>query len=115
MRSKIKDLISNSKSILLLTHESPDGDAIGSVLAIYRYLTSINKNVDMVILDVPKVFEFLPFPSMVYTPVMIYLGKYTGMELIFELSKQIIWVVILYAVGSLIWKQVTKRLVVLGG
>ena len=64
---------------------------------------------------VRKVFEFLPFPSMVYTPVMIYLGKYTGMELIFELSKQIIWVVILYAVGSLIWKQVTKRLVVLGG
>ena len=60
MRSKIKDLISNSKSILLLTHESPDGDAIGSVLAFYHYLTFINKSVDMVILDVPKVFDFLP-------------------------------------------------------
>ena len=60
MRSKINDLISNSKSILLLTHESPDGDAIGSVLSFYHYLTSINKSVDMVILDVPKVFDFLP-------------------------------------------------------
>jgi len=60
MRSKINDLIHESKSILLLSHESPDGDAIGSVLAIYHYLTSINKTVDMVMLDIPKVFNFLP-------------------------------------------------------
>lgn len=60
MRSKIDALIKDSKSILLLTHESPDGDAIGSVLAFYHYLTSINKTVDMVILDIPKVFNFLP-------------------------------------------------------
>ena len=60
MRSKINDLINNSESILLLTHESPDGDAIGSVLSFYHYLISINKSVDMVILDVPKVFDFLP-------------------------------------------------------
>lgn len=60
MRSKIDTLIKDSKSILLLTHESPDGDAIGSVLAFYHYLTSIDKTVDMVILDIPKVFNFLP-------------------------------------------------------
>ena len=60
MRSKINDLINNSESILLLTHESPDGDAIGSVLSFYHYLISIKKSVDMVILDVPKVFDFLP-------------------------------------------------------
>lgn len=60
MRSKIFDTIQESNSILLLTHESPDGDAIGSVLAFYHYLTSINKIVDMVILDIPKVFDFLP-------------------------------------------------------
>ena len=60
MRSKIDALIKDSKSILLLTHESPDGDAIGSVLAFYHYLTSIDKTVDMVILDIPKVFNFLP-------------------------------------------------------
>lgn len=60
MKSKINDLINNSESILLLTHESPDGDAVGSVLSFYHYLTSINKSVDMVILDVPNVFNFLP-------------------------------------------------------
>ncbi len=64
---------------------------------------------------VQRVFEFLPFSSMVYTPVMIYLGKYDGLQLILLLSKQALWVVILYALGSLIWKQVVKRLVVLGG
>ena len=60
MRSKIKNLINESKSILLLTHVDPDGDAVGSVLAFYHYLSSINKNVDMVILYMPKVFDFLP-------------------------------------------------------
>ena len=60
MRSKIWDLISKSNSILLLTHESPDGDAIGSVLGLFHFLTSINKSVDMVILDMPKIFNFLP-------------------------------------------------------
>ena len=59
MKNQIKKLIDESNSILLLTHESPDGDAIGSVLAFYHYLISINKSVDMVILDIPKVFDFL--------------------------------------------------------
>jgi len=62
-----------------------------------------------------KIFEFLPFSSMVYTPVMIYLGKYTGETLAFALGRQFFWVVFLYALGSVIWKQVSKRLVVLGG
>lgn len=60
MRSKIKKLIDDADSILLLSHESPDGDAVGSVLSMYNYLISINKTVDMVVLDVPKVFNFLP-------------------------------------------------------
>lgn len=64
---------------------------------------------------VQRIFDFLPFSSMVYTPVMIYLGKYTGTTLILVLVRQAAWVIILYTLGSLIWKQVTKRLVVLGG
>lgn len=64
---------------------------------------------------VQRLFDFLPFSSMVYTPVMIYLGKYKGMELLFVMARQAVWIVLLYVLGSLIWKQVTKRLVVLGG
>lgn len=59
MKKKINELINESNSILLLTHETPDGDAIGSVLAFYHFLLSINKTVDMVILDIPKIYEFL--------------------------------------------------------
>ena len=67
------------------------------------------------VMEVSEVFEFLPFSSMVYTPVMIYLGKYSGNELWFVLLRQAAWVVILYVLGDLIWRRVTKRLVVLGG
>lgn len=64
---------------------------------------------------VQRVFDFLPFSSMVYAPVMIYLGKFSTGKMCFVLGRQVIWIVILYALGSLIWKQVTKRLIVLGG
>ena len=64
---------------------------------------------------VQRIFDFLPFSSMVYTPVMIYLGKYSGAELGFVLLRQAVWIVLLYVLGNLIWKKVTKRLVVLGG
>lgn len=64
---------------------------------------------------IQKIFDYLPFASMSYVPVMIYLGKYTREEMVFALLKQGIWVIILYALGSLIWRKVTKRLIVLGG
>lgn len=62
-----------------------------------------------------RIFDFLPFSSMIYTPVMIYLGKYSGEELVFALGRQFVWVLILYWFGSFIWEKVTRRLVVLGG
>ena len=62
-----------------------------------------------------RIFDCLPFSSMIYTPVMIYLGKYSGQELAIVMGRQLIWIVILYWLGSIIWKKVTKRLVVLGG
>ena len=64
---------------------------------------------------VQKIFDFLPFSSMVYTPVMIYLGKYSDAELMFVMTRQAVWVVLLYVFGSFIWKKVTRRLEVLGG
>lgn len=64
---------------------------------------------------VQRIFSFLPFSSMVYTPVMIYLGKYQGTELLFQLLRQAVWVLLLYGLGALIWNRVTKRLEVLGG
>lgn len=62
-----------------------------------------------------KVFAFLPFASMNYVPVMIYLGKYSTEAMFIAYLKQIAWVVILYYLGSFLWSRITKRLIVLGG
>ena len=61
------------------------------------------------------ILEFLPFSSMVYTPVMVYLGKYSGLQLAFVLGKQMLWIVLLYGLGTFLWSKITRRLVVLGG
>jgi len=57
---KIKELIEISDTILILAHKSPDGDAIGSSLAFYNVLQNIHKKVDIIIEEVPRIFEFLP-------------------------------------------------------
>ena len=62
-----------------------------------------------------RIFDFLPFSSMVYTPVMVYLGKYSGEALATVLLRQVVWVILLYALGTFLWKRITKRLIVLGG
>ncbi len=56
----IKEEIEKANTIVILTHESPDGDAIGSSLAMYQALKQLGKDVDVVIPDVPKTYEFLP-------------------------------------------------------
>ena len=55
----IKEEINNANSIVILTHEMPDGDAIGSSLAMYNGLKSLNKNVDVIISDASKTYNFL--------------------------------------------------------
>ncbi|MCR5422710.1 MAG: bifunctional oligoribonuclease/PAP phosphatase NrnA [Bacilli bacterium] len=59
MKNNIWNLINDSSSILVLTHESPDGDAIGSAMAMYYLLKSLNKNVDVVIPEFPETFYYL--------------------------------------------------------
>lgn len=64
---------------------------------------------------VQEVFSFLPFTAMTYVPVMIWMGKYSGAEALYQLGKQALWVVLLYLLGSLLWKKIEKRIVILGG
>ena len=59
MKSSIWNLIDKSNSILILTHESPDGDAIGSSMAFYDMLLELKKNVDIVIPEFPETFNYL--------------------------------------------------------
>lgn len=56
----IVEEINKANTIAILTHESPDGDAMGSSLAMYNALKDMGKNPDIIIPEYPKVFEFLP-------------------------------------------------------
>ena len=55
----IVEEIKKAESIVVLTHETPDGDAIGSSLAMYNALKQIGKNVDVIIPECPRNFNFL--------------------------------------------------------
>ena len=62
-----------------------------------------------------RIFNFLPFSSMIYTPTMIYLGKLTGIELIKAIGIQIIWLGILIVVARVMWNTLIKKITILGG
>lgn len=52
--------LKNAKTIVILTHESPDGDAISSSLSVMHALAQFGKNADVVIPEHAKDFDFLP-------------------------------------------------------
>lgn len=64
---------------------------------------------------VGQVFKELPFASMVYTPVMIYMGKIQGVDLAIALAKQFIWVLVFIGLAKLMWNWAKNRLAVQGG
>lgn len=57
---QIVEEIKKAKTIIVLTHENPDGDAIGSSLALYLSLKQLGKKVDVIIQQIPRTYRFLP-------------------------------------------------------
>ncbi len=57
---EILNQIKNAESIVVVTHQTPDGDAVGSSLAMKLALESMGKNPDVIIPEVPSVYDFLP-------------------------------------------------------
>ena len=56
----ILEEIKKAETIAILTHENPDGDAIGSSLAMYMALKEMGKNPDLIIPELPRVYNFMP-------------------------------------------------------
>jgi len=56
----IKEEIQKAEDIVILTHECPDGDAVGSALAMYLTLKKLGKNADVIIPEYASMFDFLP-------------------------------------------------------
>lgn len=56
----ILEEMNKANKIAIITHENPDGDAIGSSLAMKLALKQLGKEADVIIPEFPKVFGFLP-------------------------------------------------------
>lgn len=61
------------------------------------------------------VLMFLPFSSLSYTPVMIYMGVYSYQKAIGLIAIQLFWVIVFWLISKLIWHSAVKRLCVQGG
>ena len=56
----IEEILKNSKKIVITTHQSPDGDAIGSSLALFGYLVKKGFDVSVVVPDsFPKFLKWM--------------------------------------------------------
>ena len=64
IEQQIINVISTSQSILIMPSSPPDGDSLGSAIALYLILRKLNKQVTVVCADpIPDVFQFLPMVS----------------------------------------------------
>ncbi|HXF09669.1 MAG TPA: ABC-2 family transporter protein [Desulfuromonadaceae bacterium] len=58
---------------------------------------------------------FTPFPSMLYVPISIYMGKLTGWEAALSMLMQLGWVVAAYFLARFMWNRGIKKYSAFGG
>lgn len=88
--SDLKKVVAKAKKISILTHVSPDGDAMGSSLGLFHYLKKKKKNVKVIVPNsFPGFLEFLPASKQV----IVFEGneekakkQLTGSDLVFILD-----------------------------
>jgi len=72
----LKYVINNSEKVLLFAHSHPDGDTVGSVLALKEYIQSLGKEVDLACFDpYPESFNVF-FQESFSFPDRLEIGKY---------------------------------------
>lgn len=74
--ARIAEILKGCKTILVSAHKSPDGDALGSQLALVLALEKLNKTVTAHNLDpVPEIYHFLPHADRIKTGLPVQ-GRY---------------------------------------
>ena len=61
------------------------------------------------------ILQLLPFASLIYTPIMIGMGKYSGDKLFNVICLQVLWLGFFVILEKLIWHIVIKQLNIQGG
>jgi ABC-2 type transport system permease protein len=61
------------------------------------------------------VLFFTPFPSMLYIPISIYMGKVSGNGIALGLLTQLFWGAMMYALARFMWRRGIKKYAAFGG
>jgi len=61
------------------------------------------------------VLNWLPFASLRYTPIMIYMGMYSTGEILWRMGLQVFWLLAMMGISKLVWNSAVKRLAIQGG
>ena len=62
-----------------------------------------------------KIVDFLPFKECIYTPINIYFGNLSTLEILQVIAKQCVWIAILYLIAKIIFKNAIKHITINGG
>ena len=65
--------------------------------------------------SIAAVSRWLPFESIAYLPVSIYLGRREGIELWTSLGAQLAWTVVLMVLVQVFWKRASRQVTIHGG
>lgn len=65
--------------------------------------------------ELGRIFNLLPFKSMVDTPIQIFTMQVTTVDIIPLLFKQVVWIILLFLISKFAWRKAKKKLTVQGG
>ena len=86
------------------------------ILFAFEYLASGHLfPLDLLPAALQHVLFYTPFPSMLYVPIAIYMGKITGASVAQALFVQFMWVVLAYAVARFAWRRGIRHYAAFGG
>jgi ABC-2 type transport system permease protein len=86
------------------------------ILFAFEYLASGHLfPLDMLPPALQHVLAFTPFPSMLYAPIGIYMGKISGNGVGLALLTQLFWVLMMYVLARFMWRRGIKHYSAFGG
>ena len=86
------------------------------ILFAFEYLASGHLfPLDMLPPALQHALWFTPFPSMLYVPISIYMGKLAGNGIASGLLMQLFWVLLMYALARFMWRRGIKKYSAFGG
>lgn len=62
-----------------------------------------------------SIFNYLPFKNIIYIPVMIYMGKYSLLQSVYQIAFQLIWTAVLWLLAEGVYKRAVRRIEINGG